>query len=78
MGDYKLVISWAEPASTNDLWSVEKYELFNLSADIGEKDNLANQMPEKVDEMSTVLINYLKSVNAETAPIPKALSNPKK
>lgn len=78
MGDYKLVISWAVPQSTNDFWSVEKYELFNLATDIGEKNNLAEQMPQKVNEMSAVLINYLKSVNAETAPIPKALSQPKK
>jgi hypothetical protein len=78
MGDYKLVISWAVPQSTNDFWSVEKYELFNLATDIGEKNNLASQMPEKVSEMSAVLTNYLKSVNAETAPIPKALSQPKK
>jgi arylsulfatase A-like enzyme len=60
-GDFKLVITWAGP------WQVAKRELFNLSRDIGETDNLAEKMPGKADEMSAALIAYLKSVNAETA-----------
>lgn len=60
-GDFKLVITWSGP------WQVGKRELFNLAKDIGEKQNLAETMPEKADEMSATLIAYLKSVNAETA-----------
>lgn len=60
-GDFKLVITWSGP------WQVAKRELFNLSRDIGETDNLAEKMPGKADEMSAALIAYLKSVNAETA-----------
>jgi arylsulfatase A-like enzyme len=72
-GDYKLVITWSGP------WQVAKRELFDLSRDIGETNNLAETMPEKTDEMSAVLIGYLKSVNAEVAipAIPKKKPSPK-
>lgn len=59
-GDYKLVLTWSAP------WQVKKTELFNVSEDIGESQNLAAQMPEKAADMTEVLVTYLKSVNAET------------
>jgi arylsulfatase A len=65
VGDYKLVLKWSGP------WQVKSRELFNLAKDIGEQKNLADQMPEKTDEMAATLIAYLKSVNAETAAVPK-------
>jgi len=61
VGDFKLVITWSGP------WQIARHELFNLAKDIGEKQNLAETMPGKADEMSATLIAYLKSVNAETA-----------
>jgi arylsulfatase A-like enzyme len=61
VGDFKLVVTWSGP------WQVAKRELFNLAKDIGEQQNLAENMPGKADEMSATLIAYLKSVNAETA-----------
>ncbi|MGJ8634355.1 MAG: sulfatase [Luteolibacter sp.] len=39
--------------------SDEPTELYNLSADIGEKNNLAKQYPEKVQELETLLDNWL-------------------
>ena len=65
-GDYKLVVQWKGP------WQVAKRELFDLSRDIGETNNLAEKMPEKADELAGILISYLKSVNAEAAPAPAA------
>lgn len=60
-GDYKLVLTWQGP------WKIKQRELFNLAEDIGETTNLIEAMPEKADQMTDALINYLKSVNAETA-----------
>jgi arylsulfatase A len=40
-------------------------QLFDLNADIAEKNNLAVSMPEKVAAMDQILSRYLKSVDAE-------------
>ncbi|HBJ82524.1 MAG TPA: sulfatase [Verrucomicrobiales bacterium] len=56
IGDLKLVVNW----------KTGEKELFDLSKDLGEANNLAATMPEKTGEMFEVLSNYLKSVNAET------------
>ncbi|MCX7012800.1 MAG: sulfatase [Candidatus Sumerlaeota bacterium] len=55
-GDYKLVVNWA----------TEKNELFDLSKDVGEENDLSAKMPEKTAEMYATLTDYLKKVNAET------------
>ena len=55
-GDLKLVMNW----KTGDK------ELYDLSRDIGEANNLATTMPQKTNELFAVLSSYLKSVNAET------------
>lgn len=65
-GDYKLTLIWSGP------WQVKHRELFNLAEDIGERNNLADSMPEKAAEMERLLVGYLKSVNAETAPPPSS------
>jgi hypothetical protein len=39
-------------------------ELYNLAADLGEKNNLAEKMPEKVAELQTMLHAWRKSVGA--------------
>ncbi|MEI6810226.1 MAG: sulfatase/phosphatase domain-containing protein, partial [bacterium] len=54
LGDFKL-IEWFEDDSV---------ELFNLSKDVGEKNNLAKSMPEKVLELRTLMLKWRKSVNA--------------
>jgi hypothetical protein len=38
--------------------------LFNLSKDIGEKENLVLVIPEKVAELKLILDNYLSKVKA--------------
>ena len=43
----------------------ESFELFNISEDIGETQNLVKDHPEKLTELSTTLSNFLKEVNAQ-------------
>jgi arylsulfatase A len=62
VGDFKLVLTWAGP------WQIAQRELFNLTEDIGEQNNLAERMRPKADEMTATLIAYLRSVDAQVAP----------
>lgn len=55
LGDWKLVYYWETGFK----------ELFNIKEDIGEKKNIATLYPEKVDELSRTLGNYLKKVKAD-------------
>jgi len=50
-----------------------KLELYNLKKDIGEKDNLAEKMPDKAKELHQLLVDWRKSVDA---PVPTE-RNPK-
>lgn len=59
-GNWKLVITWGP-----DDKPIKK-ELFDLSKDIGEQNNLSESNPEKTAQMWGVLSKYLKDVNAET------------
>jgi arylsulfatase A len=56
LGDYKIVRTWKE----------DKVELFDLSKDISEKNDLSDTMPEKRDELDLLLAKYLQDVGAET------------
>jgi arylsulfatase A-like enzyme len=60
-GDYKLI----------EYPEYEEYELFNLSKDAEEKENLADKNPEKRDELTKQLHNWLEQIDA-----PKCESNP--
>ena len=53
MGDYKLIEHYDPP----------KVELFNLENDISESENLAKQMPEKVEELKVAFDQWLKQMN---------------
>ena len=55
-GNFKLVKTW----KGNQL------ELFDLSKDVSEENNLAEKMPEKVTDMDEKLVSFLTRVNAET------------
>ena len=55
LGDWKLVYYWATGFK----------ELFNIKEDIGEKKNIATLYPEKVEELSRILGNYLRKVKAD-------------
>lgn len=65
-GDFKVFVNW-KPGS----WDVDKLELFDLSNDIGEKNDLSAKMPEKAKDMAAALTAYLKSINAETPGVQK-------
>jgi arylsulfatase A-like enzyme len=50
-----------------------RVELYNLKDDAGEKNNLAEKMPEKVKELSALLDQFLKDTNAA---LPRPNPNP--
>lgn len=58
MGDFKLVKTWEQ----------DKLELFDLSRDLSEADDLYDQMPEKATELHNLLTAYLKETGADTRP----------
>ena len=60
IGDYKVFNYWAD-----ETWKISKVELFDLSQDIAEKNDLSAKLPALAMEMSGKLTAYLKSVNAE-------------
>jgi arylsulfatase A-like enzyme len=55
-GNYKLVKTWEQ----------NRLELFDLSKDVSEATNLAEEMPEKTRELEEKLITFLEEVGAET------------
>jgi hypothetical protein len=55
-GNYKLVKDWR----------FDKFELFDLSKDVEEKNNLSKEMPELVNKLNKALIKFLSDANAET------------
>ena len=55
-GNYKLVKTWEQ----------DKLELFDLSRDVSEEQNLAEEMPEKTKELEDKLVSFLNGVDAET------------
>jgi arylsulfatase A-like enzyme len=66
-GDYKLV-KWYETG---------EYKLYNLSKDLGEKDDLSKKMPEKTSELKELIETYLKTVDAQI-PEPNPKYDPNK
>jgi len=60
-GDYKL-IEWYEKSIYGE---ENAYSLFNIKDDIGETNDLAAQMPEKVKELAAKLKEWRKDVNAQ-------------
>jgi arylsulfatase A-like enzyme len=55
-GNYKLVKDWR----------FDKFELFDLSRDLEEKNDLSKEMPELVDKLNKALTQFLIDANAET------------
>jgi arylsulfatase len=58
LGDYKLVMAW-------DDRNPDKWELYNISKDRTEMHDLANQMPEKVNEMKKMWEAWAKRAMVE-------------
>ena len=57
MGDWKLI----------EFFEESELELYNLRKDIGEKNNLASKMPDKVKELHASMLKWRK---ATKAPVP--------
>lgn len=55
-GDFKLVKTWSE----------DRLELFDLSQDISEANDLSSKMPARTQELDDLLNRYLHEVGAET------------
>jgi arylsulfatase A-like enzyme len=55
-GDYKLVKTWAE----------NRVELFDISRDIGETEDLSAKMPDKTAQLHTAMVDFLTELKAET------------
>lgn len=72
-GDYKLIEWFDESIFGPD----NRFELYNLKEDIGEQNNLAKKMPEKTEELRTMLQNWRNEVNAQM-PTPNPNYNPTK
>ena len=69
LGDWKL-IEFFEPAGggSGTIPALPgKFELYNIKDDIGEKNDLAGTMPDKVEELHRILVQWRKSVGA---PVP--------
>jgi arylsulfatase A len=60
-GDYKL-IEWFDESICGP---GNEFELYNLKEDIGEQNNLAKKMPERVEQLKKMLYNWRSKVNAQ-------------
>lgn len=58
-GRYKLLLNWNGETPG-------QAELYNTLADATESNNLAHQLPERVEDMKKKLVTFLESVDAET------------
>jgi len=65
LGDFKLIY-WHK---------TQKIELYNLKKDLGEKHNIAQQHPEKVDHLAKLLSDHLRESHADM-PINRASGSP--
>ena len=70
-----LLVAWFNDKEPDQFWmdwiksaSPQRYELYDLNQDIGQAENLAGRMPEKVKELSAKLDFLWKDIQAE-API---------
>lgn len=60
-GDYKL-IEWYDESICGP---GNEFELYNLKNDIGEQNNLAKRMPERVEQLKNMLYHWRSKVNAQ-------------
>jgi len=70
VGDYKLIKFWKRPIRIGSFSMTSskksgKMLLFNLKDDIGETRNIADDMPQKTQELHEKLMAYLRSVDSE-------------
>jgi hypothetical protein len=48
------------------IWAKDRLELFDLTQDVGEENDLSVTMPEKTHELHQQMVNFLTEVDAET------------
>jgi hypothetical protein len=60
IGNDKVFIFWKD-----ENWGIDHVEMYDLSKDIGETDNIATANPEKANRMAAQLVAYMREVNAE-------------
>ncbi len=58
-GDWKLIRFWSDSEDQTD-----RFELYNLKADLGESDNLAAKMPAKVKELNELIDGFIRDTGA--------------
>jgi hypothetical protein len=66
-GDWKLHLfheEWQLDGGRDKLSSNNAVELYHLAEDLGERNNLANILPAKRDELLNDLLDWCKSTNA--------------
>ena len=61
MGDYKL-LEWFDETICGPS---NRFELYNLKHDIGEKNNLAKKLPRKTRQLKELLANWRQKVGAQ-------------
>lgn len=62
LGDYKLIRFWKQ------LNGIPPIQLFDLTQDVGETENLAAKMPQKARELEMLLRQYAEEVNSSVVP----------
>lgn len=65
-GDWKLIVwpgsgGWSFPRTQEDLRDLPDMQLFNLAEDPFERENVVQERPEKVKELRSLLIKYIKN-----------------
>lgn len=58
-GDWKLIRNYFDNDNQSD-----RFELYNIKEDVGEKNNLAAQMPQKVEELNKLITAFLNKSGA--------------
>jgi len=81
MGDWKLIVDTGAPKNKNNkraaAKSSEEVQLFDLRNDPYEKSNLANERPEKVEQLKQALEQFAKeAVAPKGGPAPKSYKAP--
>jgi len=75
-GQWKLVFwpgsgGWTEPLSSDGLEGLPDWQLFDLSADPAEQNNLVAEYPGRVEEMKAEMIGLIKNGRSTPGPIQK-------
>lgn len=74
-GPWKLILcpgsgGWSDPKPDSpDIGTLPPYQLYNLESDIGETENLLEQYPEVVAELSDLVQQYIESGRSTPGPV---------